>query len=152
MAYIYGINKDTDVSLRKICLRSMINTTYVAADYSNLAYQIVKHYHGHINVDLCFMILDCCCEHTFYINHFGLLTKELCQINEKFVDIVEITFIHCYIESDSFDSHKSNIIAIYFAHLSRLNLIPFKLTAILGKKSIYPNTSYFKIFKNLTYI
>lgn len=67
------------------------------------------------------------------------------------MDIVEITFIHCYITSDSFHSHKSNIIAKYFAHLSRLDLIPFKLRAILGKESIYPNSCYLKtFFKNLT--
>jgi len=68
------------------------------------------------------------------------------------VDIVEITFLHCYITSDSLDSQKANIIAKYFAHLSRLNLIPFKLTAILGEETIYPNTSYLTFFQEFSKI
>lgn len=85
MNYIYDIQNDTNIlSLRKICLRKMIGSTYMAVNYSELAYHIVKHFHGPINMDLCFMILDCCCEHTVYINHFGLLT----QVNILFDSVI----------------------------------------------------------------
>jgi len=82
MNYIYDIQNDINIlSLRKICLKKMIDSTYMEVNYSKLAYHIVKHFHGPINVDLCFMILDCCCEHTVYINHFGLLTQVKIQFD-----------------------------------------------------------------------
>lgn len=59
--------------------------------------------------------------------------------------MLEITFIHCYI-SDSYDFHKSKIIAKYFVHLLRLGLIRCKFWAILSNETIYPETSCSKQF------
>jgi len=74
MEYIDGIENDTNMlSLRKICVRKMININKSKIDYWKLADQIIKHLHA--DMDLCYTILDCCCEHTTYLKHFGFLTK-----------------------------------------------------------------------------
>jgi len=74
MKHINDIEKDTNMlSLRKVCLRKLINLTYLMTDYTKFVQQIVKY--RQVDMDLFNMIIDCCCEHSTYENHFGNLTK-----------------------------------------------------------------------------
>ncbi|XP_029344696.1 pre-mRNA-splicing factor CWC22 homolog isoform X2 [Acyrthosiphon pisum] len=140
MKHINDIEKDTNMlSLRKVCLRKLINLTYLMTDYTKLVQQIVKY--CQVNMDLFNMIIDCCCEHSTYENHFGNLTKELTETDARFADMVEIAFIYCYVISDKFDSHRTQIVSSYFVHLLELGLIPSKLLSLLGEL-VYANTDY----------
>lgn len=67
----------------------------------------------------------------------------MAEINESFADIVKIAFIYYYVTSDTFDSHRTEIVSSYFTHLSVIGgLIPFKLLSLLEETSIYAETPY----------
>lgn len=74
MKHINDIEKYTNMlSLRKSCLRKVINLTDFTMDYTEFVQKVVKYYE--VDLELFYTIMDCCCEHSTYINHFGLLTK-----------------------------------------------------------------------------
>lgn len=74
MKQINDIKIDTNVlSLRKACLRKVINLIDSTMDYKELVEKIVKY--SQVDMDLINMIIDCCCEHSIYRHHFGHLTK-----------------------------------------------------------------------------
>ncbi|XP_060857782.1 pre-mRNA-splicing factor CWC22 homolog isoform X2 [Metopolophium dirhodum] len=140
MKHINDIEKDTNMlSLRNICLRKLINLTYLMTDYTKFIQQIVKY--RQVDMDLFNMIIDCCCEQSTYKNHFGNLTKEFIDTDERFADMVKIAFIYCYVISDKFDLHRTQIVSSYFVHLLELGLIPYKMLSLLGESG-YANTEY----------
>ncbi|XP_026818793.1 pre-mRNA-splicing factor CWC22 homolog [Rhopalosiphum maidis] len=142
--HINNIGKDINmISLRNICLREVINLIVNSpTDYK-------KYYEKFIipgqEMELCFMILDCCCEQRTYKDNFGLLAKELCETNKIFFDMMEIIFIHCYVTSYNFDTQKSYRIAKFFAHIIKIGLISFKFLSVIEDESSSPNGNYVEI-------
>ncbi|XP_022168926.1 pre-mRNA-splicing factor CWC22 homolog isoform X2 [Myzus persicae] len=144
MKYINDIEKDKNMlSLKKMCLKKVISLIN-SMNCAELVPKIAKHCQG--DMDLYFSLLDICCEQATYEPKYGLITKEFCCLNKSFADMIKITFIYCYVTSDSFASNRAEIIAKYFAHIAYLNLIPCPLSVLLRGRSIYPKHSYSKMF------
>ncbi|XP_025203498.1 pre-mRNA-splicing factor CWC22 homolog [Melanaphis sacchari] len=129
------------VSLKKMCLRTFINTMLDSSIVYKGFYQKFMMIPGQ-EMDICFMLLDCCCKRDTYEDDFGLLAKKFCETNNLYIEMMKVLFLHSYVNSYKFDSLKSSIIAEFFAHLIIIDVLPINYLAPVGAQLDSPNRTY----------
>jgi len=77
MKYINDIEENKNMlSLKKICLKKVVSLIDLTTNYMELVVLVQKiAKHGQVDMELCFLLLDKCCEHATYEPKYGLITK-----------------------------------------------------------------------------
>ncbi|KAK6622848.1 hypothetical protein RUM43_008691 [Polyplax serrata] len=102
------------VSLR----RTIYLTIYSSLDYEECAHKLMKmEFKPGQEVELCNMILDCCCEMRTYEKFFGLLAQRFCQINKMYIPPFENMFKDSYETVYRLKPNQLRNVAKFFAHL-----------------------------------
>ncbi|ESP01900.1 hypothetical protein LOTGIDRAFT_138828, partial [Lottia gigantea] len=98
--------------------RTIYLTIQSSLDYEECAHKLLKmELKPGQEVELCNMILDCCCQLRTYEKFFGLLAQRFCQMDKKYVEPFQIMFKEQYETIHRLETGKLRNCSKFFAHL-----------------------------------
>lgn len=116
------------VSLR----RTIYLTIYSSLDYEECAHKLMRmELKPGQEVELCNMILDCCCEMRTYEKFFGLLAQRFCQINKIYIPPFENMFKDSYDTVYRLKPNQLRNVAKFFAHLLFTDAISWEVLSCI---------------------
>ncbi|KAL8237940.1 hypothetical protein R6Q59_019021 [Mikania micrantha] len=82
-------------------------------------------------MELCIMLLECCCQERTYLRYYGLLGQRFCMINKVHQENFEKCFVQQYSMIHRLETNKLRHVAKFFAHLLGTNALPWHVLAYI---------------------
>ncbi|KAH3752088.1 hypothetical protein DPMN_186698, partial [Dreissena polymorpha] len=98
--------------------RTIYLTIQSSLDFEECAHKLMKmELKPGQEVELCYMILDCCAQMRTYEKFFGLLAGRFCMLDRKYVEPFQAMFKEQYETIHRLETNKLRNVAKFFAHL-----------------------------------
>ncbi|KAL3681758.1 hypothetical protein R1sor_024714 [Riccia sorocarpa] len=77
-------------------------------------------------MEVCFMLLECCCQERMYRRYYGLLGQRFCMINHVYQENFDQCFVKYYYVIHRLETNKLRNAAKFFAHLLGSDALPWQ--------------------------
>lgn len=113
---------------RKVYLQIMSAVGY--EECAHKLAQFMRSYRGHEN-ELCNMIIECCSQERTFMRYYGLVGKQFCLLNRRYVERFEEAFAEHYSTIHQFSSRKIRNMANFYAFLLCSDAMPWNIFGVV---------------------
>ncbi|KAL8567659.1 hypothetical protein ACOMHN_054471 [Nucella lapillus] len=132
--------------------RTIYLTIQSSLDFEECAHKLLKmELKPGQEVELCYMILDCCAQLRTYEKFFGLLAQRFCQLDKKYVEPFQTIFREQFETIHRLDTNKLRNVAKFFAHLLHTDAISWGVMQCM-KLTEEDTTSASRIFVKILFL
>ncbi|XP_076449470.1 uncharacterized protein LOC143285903 [Babylonia areolata] len=132
--------------------RTIYLTIQSSLDFEECAHKLLKmELKPGQEVELCYMILDCCAQLRTYEKFFGLLAQRFCQLDRKYVEPFQTIFREQFETIHRLDTNKLRNVAKFFAHLLHTDAISWAVMSCM-KLTEEDTTSASRIFIKILFL
>ncbi|KAG9136279.1 hypothetical protein Leryth_003871 [Lithospermum erythrorhizon] len=125
------IKDETETNL--VNLRRTIYLTIMSSvDFEEAGHKLLKiKLEPGQEMELCIMLLECCCQERTYLRYYGLLGQRFCMINKVHQENFEKCFVQQYSMIHRHETNKLRNVAKFFAHLLGTDALPWHVLAYI---------------------
>eukprot|EP00727_Mastigamoeba_balamuthi_P005745 m51a1_g1790 putative pre-mrna-splicing factor cwc22 homolog (614) ;mRNA; f:389118-391668 len=111
-----------------INLKKTIYLTIMSSlDFEECAHKLLKmKFPQGQEMELCKMIIECCCQERTYLRFYGLLAERFCRLDRNYQDLYQECFLQQYSMIHHLETNKLRNVAKFFAHLFHSDAMPWE--------------------------